>query len=371
METSGVWEIPWKEYNPRAVYAIFTGIFGIPFLIPIFLFWAELGWGGRLTFAVIGGPLTAATLWLIFAKPKNKSYKWVGPGRPGPTDVPPGVPPGEMEMRRLMHRYGPEMERHPGKHSLSRSETTHKFTIKGGEGDWLIKPREVIEEEKRQMASRPPVELIDLGTSFILEAKGRHADMQGVKVKVTQDDVWLLIPAGNDWLDDAVHAQDDKGNRMGRMSLSDDVVPNRAWVDAWDGALRVHMPVDADYFYDGVSEKVLEPVTRDGPPPVIEEVPLDMQNRPSICDLRWDDRGETVEVSLTVEDQVLDSFSYNVEPQRVVISLEEMKKKTSPLGIGIRVKHHTVVIELPVPVLAGSANWRREANTFYIYLHKA
>jgi len=366
-----VWEIPWKEYNPRAVYAIFTGIFGIPFLIPIFLFWGELGWGGRLTFAAIGGPLTAATVWLIFSKPENKSYKWVGPGSPGPMDGPPGMSPREMEMRKLMHRYGPEMAMHPGKKTISSSDTTHEFRIEGGEGGWLIKPREIIEEEKRTLPSRPPVELIDQGTSFILEAKGRHDDMRGVKVKVTQDEVRMLIPAGNDWLDDYWLAKDDKGNRMGRMEMSDDVVPNRSWVDAWDGALRVHMPVDADYFYDGVSEKVLEPVFKDGPPPEIPEVPLDMQNRPSICDLRWDDRGETVEISLTVEDQVLDSFNYNVEPQRVVISLTEVKKKTSQIGIGVRAKRHTVVIDLPMPVLAGSANWRREANTFYIYLHKA
>jgi len=366
-----VWEIPWKEYNPRAVYAIFTAVIGLPFIIPIFIFWREMSWDQLLVLLCIGGPFMAATFWFIFSKPKNKSYKWVGPGGPGPMDAPPGVPPEEMEMRRLLHRYGPEMEMHPGKKSISRSETTSTFQIKGGDGDWLIRPREVIEEERRQLPSRPPVELIDQGTSFILEAKGRHDDMRGVKVKVTQDDVSLLIPAGNEWLSDVHLAKDDKGNRMGRMSLSDDVVPNRAWVDAWDGALRVHMPVDADYFYDGVSEKVLEPAFRDGAPPEIPEVPLDMQNRPSICDLRWDDRGETVEISLTVEDQVLDSFNYNVEPQRVVISLEEMKKKTSQVGIGLRVKHHTVVIDLPMPVLAGSANWRREANTFYIYLHKA
>ena len=366
-----MWEIPWKEYNPRAVYAIFTGIFGIPFLIPIFLFWGELGWGGRLTFAAIGGPLTAATVWLIFAKPKNKSYKWVGPGQPGPMDVPPGMTPEDMEMRRLVHRYGPEMAMHPGENAISRTVQSRGYEILGGEGDWLIKPREVIEEEKRQRTEVPPVELIDLGTSFILEARGRPEEMTGTKVKVTQDSVALLVPAGNDWLREAGLMEDSKGNRMGQIQLSDDVIPDRSWVDAWDGVLRVNMPVDTSYYYDGVSEKVLEPVFRNEPPPELPEVPLDQQNRPSICDLRWDDRGETIEVSLTVEDQVLDSFNYNVEPERVLISLEEVKKKTSEKGIGIRVRSHRVVIKLPFKVLAGSANWRREANTFYIYLHKA
>jgi hypothetical protein len=313
-------------------------------------------------------------VWLIVKKPKEKTWVWTGPGRPGPMDLPPDMPAEQVETRRLMAKYDPSFGTpyDQAKHrSFTKTTLDREFRAPKGSG-WLIKPKEV-EAEEREAGEETDneVDLHDLGTSFVFEIKATPEDLRGVKMEVTIDSVAVFIPAGNDWLKWNIRGRDRAGNRLGRIHFHDDVVPNQSWADLWDGVLRIHMPVDTNYFYDGVSNKLIEPVVRNEPPPLLPEVPIEQQNKPSIYELRVEDRGDTLEFVMTVEDQVRESFRYEVEPQVLKIFFEEGRKKTSDKGVGIRVKQHQLLIDLRDPVLVESANYDLQGNTFYIWLHKA
>jgi hypothetical protein len=349
--------------------AILAGIFGIMFLIPLFLFWRDMPLSGWVVFGGIGIPLTSLMVWYIYKGTKNPMYKWVGPGPPDLDEAPPGMDVGAMEAQRLLNMYGPDPRSpygQPGNVRVIQSKATSEFIAPPG-GGWLITPRELLEDEGEER----DVQLHDLGTSWVFEARATAEQMRGVKYGVTNDSLQVWIPTGNDWLADKKLAMDKEGNRLAQIRLHDDVLPNRSWVDLWDGVVRVNMPIDTEYTYDGVDRRELEPVSRGEAPPPLPEVPEASKNKPSIYAMRVDDRGESFEVSISTEHQVRDSFRYKVDGNDLKVEFEEVRRKTAANAMLIRAKRHKLMVRLPQRVLADSTNFRLEGDTFHIYLHKA
>jgi hypothetical protein len=348
-----------------------AGIFGIMFLAPLFIFWREMPLAGWLVFGGIGIPATTLMVHYIRKGQKYPSYRWVGPGPPDLDEAPPGMDVAAMETRRLLNIYGhdPRSPYPPPSHTrVIQSKDVTEFIVSPG-GGWLITPRELLEDEDD--GEEKDVQIHDMGTSWIFEGRATREQMGGVKYGVTTDSLQIWIPTGNDWLADKNLAMDGDGNRLARIRLHDDILPNRCWVDHWDGAVRVNMPLDTTYTYDGVDKRELEPVERGEPPPPLPEVPDASKNRPSIYGLRVDDRGGTFEVSVSTEDQVRDSFKYKVDGNDLKVEFEEVRRKTAANTLFIRAKRHIFELRLPQRVLAESANFRLEGDTFHIYLHKA
>jgi hypothetical protein len=330
-------------------------------------------WDRRIVLALIGVPLTALMLWFIFKQPKSKGYTWEGPGPPDYENPPKGLPPDAMEPHRLLQKYGYDprtAQGPPGNMTLLRTMQSRGITVPAG-GGWIITPIEMREEATEEEKKELEIEAHDLGTSFVLEAKATPEDIEGVRFMVTMDSVEMIIPAGNLWLYGIRSLQDDSGRRLFRLHLHDDVLPNRSWVDYWDGVLRVNMPIDTEYTSDGVDKKELRPVIRTDPPPDLREIPDYQKNKDSIYGLRVEESDETFEVTIWTEHQVRDSFKYELEPNILKVYFEEGTKKPTPRGTVIRVKQHEFHITLPVTVLQDSANHRLEDNIFHIYLHKS
>jgi len=311
-------------------------------------------------------------VWFIIKKPKNTRFRWVGPGPPDMENLPPGLDRGDVEANRLMHKYGHDPRMAQGQsftRSLSRTEMKHGFKVPPG-GAWLITPREMMEEKAQEEGGERIIDLHDLGTSFVLEAKAKPEDIVGAKFQVSEDSVGIFIPSGNLWLYGVRMGRDEDGNRLLQVSLHDDVIPSRSWIDLWDGTLRVNMPIDTLYTSDGVNRKELTPVVRNEPPPDLPEVPDHQKNKPSIYALRVQEHEGTFEVTISTEHQVRTSFRYELEPNVLKIYFEEVRKKTTNDGLVIRAIQHKYYITLPSTVLQDSANHRLEGDTFHIYLHK-
>ncbi len=351
--------------------AFICACFGIPFLLAAIYAPGSVTTASRVFVGVLGVLFTGLTVYLLVHKPKQQSWRWVGPGPPDMDNLPPGLDRGDIEAQRLLHKYGYDPmapQTGGGRRSVSRSETKHKVTVVPG-GGWIITPREMMEEREGD-GEEPLVELKDMGTSFILEARATPEEIEGVRIQVSEDSVAMLIPTGNTWLHGIRMASDERGNRMLRAHLSDDVIPSRSWADLWDGVLRVNMPVDTLYTSDEVSAKELVPVARNEPAPELPEVPDHQKNRPSIYGLHVADSPATYEVSIMTEPQVRDSFRYQVENNILKVTFEEVKRKTSKDGLVIRARSHVFIISLPQKVMSESANHRLEGDTFHVYLHK-
>lgn len=365
--------IPWKEHRHPGIYlaAFFCGLLGVPILIGAIFAPDPPSRGGQVAIGLFGAFMTGLMLYLVFHKPKERSWKWVGPGPPDMENLPPGLDRGDIEAHRLLSKYGydpraPDMV--PGRRSVSRTETKTAIKVPPG-GGWIITPREMMEEEGED--EEKVIELVDMGTSFILQAKASGEDMSGVRIQVAEDSVSILIPSGNTWLYSIRMASDEKGNRMLRARLSDDVIPSRSWADLWDGVLRVNMPVDTLYTSDEVSAKELVPVVRNEPAPQLPEIPDHQKNKPSIYAMHVEEGETTFEVTISTEPQVRDSFRYEIEANVLKVHFEEVKRKTSKGGIVIRARSHNYIITLPSTVLRDSANHRLQGDTFHIYLHKS
>lgn len=316
--------------------------------------------------------MTALMAWFIYKEPKPKSYSWVGPGPPDYENLPKGLSREAVEPHRLLQKYGHD-PRTPygqsGTRTIRQTKQTRAYTVPSG-GAWLITPPEMKEEETEEEEKERAIEIHDLGNSFVLEVKATREDVEGVRFMCTMDSVAMIIPAGNLWLYGIRALMDDSGNRLFRLHLHDDIIPNRSWVDLWDGVLRINMPIDTEYTDDEVDEKELKPVVRSDSPPDLPEIPDYQKNKPSIYGLRVVESDQTFEVTISTEHQVRDSFRYELEPNMLKVYFEEAKKKTVPRGLVIRVKQHELFITLPATVLQDSANHRLENDTFHIFLHK-
>jgi hypothetical protein len=326
--------------------------------------------GMSIIAAVILIPLSLA----IIAGRKNPSYRWVGPGPPDTENLPPGIDAGDIETRKLLHKYAHDPMSpydQPSTARVVRTELRSGYTAPPG-GGWLKTPKELIEGDVGSVNDEDKdVHIHDLGTSWVFEAKMTREEMSGVRFQVSRDSLAFLIPTGNAWLADKGLAMDGQGRRMARIHLHDDVIPNRSWIDLWDGVVRINMPIDNLYTDDGVDARELESVIRDEPPPALPQIPEEQKNKPSIYAIRVDDHGRSFEVSISTEPQVRESFTYKVEGNDLKVEFLEVRRRSSESAVQIRAKHHKLDIRLPERVLADSTNFTLEDDTYHIFLHKA
>jgi hypothetical protein len=360
---------------------VFTGLIGFPsILAAISGTWAFAA--GRsdvyildvVWFYIIGATFLIPFFLMVYATRNTPpQFRWSGYGPPDMYNLPKGLNAGDIEAHRLASRYAVDPRspyESPESASVLRTGLESEFIVPPG-GGWLIMPKELLEESKDDgEGGGKDVQLHDLGTSFVLEARAAADDLMGVRFQVTRDSVSIFIPSGNNWLAPKVLAKDKDGNRMARLRLHDDVIPNRSWVDHWVGLVRVNMPVDNLYTDDGVDHKELEPVARADAPPDLPVVPIEQKNRPSIYAMRVDDHGDTFEVSISTEPQVRESFKYRVEGNDLRVEFEEVRRRTSAERVQIRAKQHKLLVKLPTRVLESSVNFRLEGDTFHIFLHK-
>ena len=342
------------------------------FLIVFIVGFNAMPWIMMILIGLITFILLFLMTWCIFKQPLDKSWSWIGPGPPDFENLPKGLSPEDVVTQRLLYKYGHD-PRTPHEQSGSRTlrTTTQKRTYEvAAGGDWLITPREMREESTEEDEEDMVFKEHDMGTSFVLEAKATREDIEGVKFYVFADALEIIIPPGNLWLHGIRTQKDDTGNRLFRMYLHDDIMPNRSWVDLWDGAVRVHMPIDYEYTSDEVHEKEMQPIIRNKPAPSLPEIPDYKKNKPSIYGLRVEESDETFEITISTEHQVRESFRYELEHNVLKVYFEEAKTQTTPTGLVIRVKKHEFLITLPAMVLRDSANYRLEGDTFHIYLHK-
>lgn len=206
------------------------------------------------------------------------------------------------------------------------------------------------------------------GSLHIFEAGLGDLDPADLAVTATQHRVMLSFPDSRTFLERMPRERLDDGRLRFVLKMQETVLPERVWVDAWEGVLRINIPVEDLTTEPKAEAAEARVILRNGPPPELPRTRIEPLRNPW---LYLHDRGDRLEVEVTFDERPPADVRHDVRDDAFDIIYTQVDEYPKGDRRSKRIGKRRITIRLPQRVSPSEVSSSQESLTFRFVLPKA